>query len=132
MASWTRWTISPPATFSTNVNNKEYSLFRGAMRVVRAGDNRHPGGNPVSRCIFPNAPPKEVFPVVGVTPGLIAMVQATEVLKYLTQDGRLLTNRLFLWDGREARAEEICVERNPACPVCGEKNTGKTQARKNR
>ena len=62
--------------------------------------------------------------MVGVTPGLIAMVQATEVLKFFVNNGRLLTNRLFLWDGLGAVAEEITVERNPDCPVCG---TGKTK-----
>ena len=112
---------------------KNIPLFHGAIRgLYGQATTIIPGVTPCLRCIFPNAPPKEVFPVVGVTPGFIGMVQATEVLKYLIRDGRLLTNRLFIWDGREARAEEICVERNPACPVCGEKNTGKTQARKNR
>jgi adenylyltransferase/sulfurtransferase len=79
-----------------------------------------PGVTPCLACLFPRAPPREVFPVVGVTPGLIGMVQATEVLKYLIHDGTLLTNRLFLWDGLGSHAEEIAVERNPACPVCGE------------
>ena len=55
-----------------------------------------------------------MFPVVGVTPGLIGMVQATEVLKYLLKNGELLTNRLFIWDGMQAHAEEICMERDPA------------------
>jgi adenylyltransferase/sulfurtransferase len=58
------------------------------------------------------------------------MVQATEVLKYLLHDGRLLTNRLFIWDGLESHAEEIAVERNPACPVCGEISPVKPPARK--
>ena len=70
-------------------------------------------------CIFKKAPPKEVFPVVGVTSGVIGTVQATEVLKYLLKRGDLLTNRLFLWDGMQARGEEISMERNPGCVVCG-------------
>jgi hypothetical protein len=41
------------------------------------------------------------------------------VIKYLIHDGRLLTNRLLIWDGLESHAEEICVERDPKCPVCG-------------
>ena len=68
---------------------------------------------------LPEAPPAEVFPVVGVTPGLIGMVQATEVLKFLLGTGNMLTNRLFLWDGMLSQASEICVERNPCCAVCG-------------
>lgn len=105
---------------------KNIPLFHGAIRgLYGQATTIIPGKTPCLKCIFPNAPPKEVFPVVGVTPGFIGMVQATEVLKYLINDGRLLTNRLFLWDGLEAHAEEIVVERNPVCPVCGK---GKTKA----
>ena len=57
--------------------------------------------------------------MVGVTPGIIGTVQANEVLKYLLGIGELLTGRLFIWDGMQAHAEEICVERNPACEACG-------------
>jgi molybdopterin/thiamine biosynthesis adenylyltransferase len=112
---------------------KKTPFFHGAIRgLYGQATTIVPGATPCLACIFPKAPPKEVFPVVGVTPGLIGMVQATEVLKYLTHDGRLLTNRLFLWDGLESHAEEIAVERNPACPVCGDCHTAKTPARKKR
>jgi adenylyltransferase/sulfurtransferase len=47
------------------------------------------------------------------------MVQATEVLKYFLGMGELLTGRLMIWDGLQAHAEEIRVERNPACEACG-------------
>jgi len=100
---------------------KRIPLFHGAIRgLYGQATTILPGETPCLRCIFPKAPPKEVFPVVGVTPGLIAMVQATEAIKYLVRDGHLLTNRLFIWDGKEAHAEEICVERDPSCMVCGE------------
>lgn len=109
---------------------KNIPFFHGAIRgLYGQATTIIPGKTPCLRCIFPNAPPKEVFPVVGVTPGLIGMIQATEVLKYLINDGRLLTNRLLIWDGFEAHAEEITVERNPECPVCG-KGKPKTTARK--
>jgi len=71
------------------------------------------------RCIFPCAPPSEVFPVVGATPGVIGTIQATEVLKYLLGTGDLLANRLLIWDGMAMHAEEIAVEKNPACLTCG-------------
>jgi molybdopterin/thiamine biosynthesis adenylyltransferase len=58
--------------------------------------------------------------VVGTTPGLIAMVQATEVLKYVVGSGELLANRLFLWDGMRACVDEIALEKDPSCNVCGE------------
>lgn len=99
---------------------KKIPLFHGAIRgLYGQATTIIPGMTPCLECIFPKAPPKEVFPVVGVTPGIIGTVQANEVIKYLIQEGTLLTNRLFIWDGMESRAEELCIERNPACPACG-------------
>ena len=99
---------------------KGIPLFHGAIRgLYGQATTIIPGETPCLSCIFPKPPPAEVFPVVGVTAGLIAMVQATEVLKFLLGTGNLLANRLFLWDGMEAQASEICVERNPCCEICG-------------
>lgn len=78
-----------------------------------------PGETPCLECIIPKAPLQDVFPVVGVTAGVIGTVQATEVIKYLTKSGRLLSGRLFMWDGLAATSEEIAITKNPACPVCG-------------
>jgi adenylyltransferase/sulfurtransferase len=103
---------------------KGIPLFHGAIRgLYGQATTIIPGETPCLSCIFPKPPPSEVFPVVGVTPGLIAMVQATEVLKFLLGTGNLLTNRLFLWDGMQCQASEICVERNPCCEVCGDGGT---------
>lgn len=71
------------------------------------------------RCIYEAEPPAEVFPVVGVTPGIIAMVQATEVLKYFTGIGELLTNRYLLYDGLTMSFSTLNLKRRPDCPVCG-------------
>jgi adenylyltransferase/sulfurtransferase len=99
---------------------KNIPFFHGAIRgLYGQATTIVPGITPCLRCLFPKAPPQEVFPVVGVTPGLIGMVQSTEVIKYLLHEGRLLTNRLFLWDGHESRSEEIGVARTPYCPDCG-------------
>lgn len=78
-----------------------------------------PGKTPCLQCIFPHVPPKEVFPVLGVTPAVMASIQANEVIKYLTQTGELLAGRLLLWDGGTSQMEEIRVERNPKCTICG-------------
>ena len=51
------------------------------------------------RCIFPEAPQPETFPVIGVTPGVIGLIQATEVIKYITGIGELLAGKLLIWDG---------------------------------
>ncbi|MFA4876093.1 MAG: HesA/MoeB/ThiF family protein [Methanoregula sp.] len=109
---------------------KKIPLFHGAIRGLHGqATTIIPGKTPCLQCIFPKAPPKEVFPVVGVTPGVIGTVQANEVIKYLLGEGKLLTGRLFIWDGNESRAEELVIERDPACPVCG---TGKGSPEKTR
>lgn len=110
---------------------KEIPLFHGGIRgFYGQATTIIPGETPCLKCIFPKAPPKEVFPVVGVTPGIIGTIQANEVIKYLLGSGELLTNRLFIWDGMEAHAEEICVERNPACEACSGMITTKIPARR--
>ncbi|MFA4825462.1 MAG: HesA/MoeB/ThiF family protein [Methanoregula sp.] len=110
---------------------KAIPLFHGGIRgFYGQATTIIPGTTPCLKCIFPKAPPKEVFPVVGVTPGIIGTIQANEVIKYLTGSGKLLTNRLFIWDGMEAHAEELCVERNPACEACSGMTTTKTARKK--
>ncbi|HPM62666.1 MAG TPA: adenylyltransferase, partial [Methanoregulaceae archaeon] len=69
-------------------------------------------------------PPAEIFPVAGVTAGIIGMIQATEVCKYLLCRGDLLAGRLLLWDGIQGRIEEIPVETDPDCEACAGKYTG--------
>jgi molybdopterin/thiamine biosynthesis adenylyltransferase len=109
---------------------KEIPLFHGGIRgFYGQATTIIPGTTPCLKCIFPKAPPKEVFPVVGVTPGIIGTIQANEVIKYLLGSGELLTGRLFIWDGMEAHAEELCVERNPACEACSGMTPEKITAR---
>lgn len=99
---------------------KKVPFFHGAIRgFYGQATTILPGKTPCLECIFPKAPPKEVFPVVGATPGVIGTVQATEVIKYLTGQGSLLEGRLFIWDGLSSTSEEITVCRNPSCPACG-------------
>jgi len=74
------------------------------------------------RCVFPQTPSAETFPIIGVTPGVIGSIQATEVIKYLTGKGELLTNRLLLWDGLSGKMNFLQVKRNPSCPDCGKGN----------
>ena len=110
---------------------KEIPFFHGGIRGFYGQVTTIiPGKTPCLKCIFPKAPPKEVFPVVGVTPGIIGTIQANEVIKYLIGSGELLTNRLFIWDGMQSHAEEICVERNPVCEACSGMTIKKTTARK--
>lgn len=71
------------------------------------------------RCIFPEAPAKEVFPILGATPGVIGTLQALQVLKYLTGIGEVLKNKLLVWDGEYDTFHTLQIQKDPACPDCG-------------
>ncbi len=79
----------------------------------------HAPQTPCLKCIFPEAPPKEVFPVLGATPGVIGCLQAMEVLKYLTGVGQTLKGRLLVWDGMNTEFRKFRLNSNPSCPLCG-------------
>jgi molybdopterin/thiamine biosynthesis adenylyltransferase len=74
---------------------------------------------PCLRCLVPEPPPKETFPVLGATPGVIGCLQAMEVLKYLTGVGSPLAGRLLIFDGEEMVFRVVQIRRDPACPECG-------------
>jgi adenylyltransferase/sulfurtransferase len=101
-------------------------FFHGAIRgLYGQATTILPGKTGCLQCLFPHPPSKETFPVVGITPGFIGMVQATEVVKYLVGAGELLANRLILWNGEQMVMEEIAFERNPSCEICGKNRDGK-------
>jgi molybdopterin/thiamine biosynthesis adenylyltransferase len=75
---------------------------------------------PCLRCIFPEPPPKGIFPVAGVTPGVIGCMQGMEVLKFLTGVGTPLKGRLLFFNGEEMAFDTVNVKRRPSCPDCGD------------
>jgi molybdopterin/thiamine biosynthesis adenylyltransferase/rhodanese-related sulfurtransferase len=94
--------------------------FEGQVTVFQ------PGSGPCYRCLYPEAPPAEASPscaeagVLGVLPGVIGVLQATEVLKLLLGIGRPLVGRLLQYDALEARFREFRIRRDAHCPVCGD------------
>jgi len=78
-----------------------------------------PGKSACIRCIYHGTAPNIKFPVLGTTPAIIGAIQATEVIKYLTGIGTLLTNRLLIYDGLNMRFTELSVIRNANCEHCG-------------
>ena len=79
----------------------------------------HPPETGCLACLFPEHTQREVFPVAGPTPGTIGALQAMEVLKHFTGIGTPLRGRLLLWDGSDMSFQEVRLERDPACRVCG-------------
>ncbi len=88
-----------------------------------------PGESACYRCIFPDPPPRDALPtcsragVLGVLPGVIGVIQATEALKYLLGTGELLLGRILIYDALAMNFRTVQVRRNPHCPICGENPT---------
>ncbi|HZR04967.1 MAG TPA: molybdopterin-synthase adenylyltransferase MoeB [Candidatus Udaeobacter sp.] len=86
-------------------------------------------GGPCYRCLFPEPPPPESVPncaqagVLGVLPGIIGMLQAIETLKLILGIGEPLVGRLLHFDALKVKFRELNLQRDPQCPVCGEKPT---------
>jgi len=86
-------------------------------------------GGPCYRCLYPEPPPPGAVPscaeggVLGVLPGVIGLIQATETLKLAIGMGRSLLNRLLLYDALEMKFRELKLRRDPQCPLCGEHPT---------
>lgn len=84
---------------------------------------------PCYRCLFPDPPDPDSVPscaeggVLGVLPGLIGMIQATETIKILLQLGETLLGRLLSIDAKTMRFREVCLRKNPDCPLCGDMPT---------
>lgn len=78
-----------------------------------------PPETPCLRCLFQEAPPKEIFPVVGATAGVIGALQALEAVKYLVGIGKLFKNKLLVWDGMSGDFKTFKAQKDPSCPVCG-------------
>src|SRR5437764_6841263 len=83
-----------------------------------------PHDGPCYRCLFPEPPPAELAPscgangVLGVLPGTMGLLQATEVVKLVIGEGDPLIGRLLLYDALGATFTEVKIHRDPACPTC--------------
>ncbi len=77
-----------------------------------------PGKTACLECIYPHAPPREVFPVLSTTPGVIGLLQATEAIKFLTGTGVVLENEMLIYDGETMSFDKVRVSRNPQCNAC--------------
>ncbi len=96
----------------TFVHGAVYGFEGRAMTVI-------PGKTACLRCVYRGLIPQEKFPVIGVTPAVIGCIQATEVIKYVIGIGKLLTNRLLIYDGLNMKFTELAVKKDPNCEHCG-------------
>src|SRR5713101_6546151 len=89
----------------------------------------YPPHGPCYRCLFPEPPPPGEVPscaeggVLGILPGLIGCIQATEAVKLILGKGSPLIGRLLQYDALQMTFQEFKVRRNPKCPMCGDKPT---------
>ncbi|MGC8840958.1 MAG: molybdopterin-synthase adenylyltransferase MoeB [Candidatus Sumerlaeaceae bacterium] len=95
--------------------------FEGQASVFHAS-----AGGPCYRCLFPEPPPPGAVPscaeagVLGVLPGLIGVIQATEAIKLILGIGRPLIGRLLIYDALQMEFRQIALKRDRRCPVCGD------------
>jgi molybdopterin/thiamine biosynthesis adenylyltransferase len=110
------------------LGGKPYS-HGGILQFVGQTLTVLPGESACYRCIFPTPPPKDAIPtcsqagVIGVLPGVLGTIQATEAIKFLLGKGRLLSDRILMYDALEMTFRNVAIKRNASCPICGEQPT---------
>jgi len=101
---------------------KPYS-HAGILKFIGQTLTVIPGQTACLRCVFDELPPGNKAPPqgpLGVVPGVLGTIQATEAIKYLLGLGELLTNRLLVYDALRLQFRCVRINRNPACPLCRE------------
>jgi len=108
---------------------KKPNVYGSIFRFDGQASVFHPPQGPCYRCLYPEPPPPGEVPscaeggVLGILPGLIGCIQATEAIKLLLGKGSPLVGRLLLYDALQMAFQEFKVRRNPKCPLCGDRPT---------
>jgi adenylyltransferase/sulfurtransferase len=104
---------------------KKPNVYGSIFRFEGQASVFWPDRGPCYRCLYPEPPPPGLVPscaeggVLGVLPGVVGTIQATEAIKILTGIGEPLVGRLLLYDALRMGFEELRLRRDPACPLCG-------------
>jgi molybdopterin/thiamine biosynthesis adenylyltransferase/rhodanese-related sulfurtransferase len=120
----TRYLVND-ASIWKNIPVVHGSIFRFDGQVTTFA----PRKGPCYRCLYPEPPPAHLAPscseagVLGVLPGIIGVVQATEAVKLILEQGAPLIGRLLMYDSLQMTFRTLKLRRDPNCPVCGEKPT---------
>jgi sulfur-carrier protein adenylyltransferase/sulfurtransferase len=117
----TRYTLNDAAVRAgITVVHASVFRFEGQLTVFKPFDG------PCYRCLYPTPPPPELAPgcsvagVLGVVPGVMGLLQATEAIKALLDIGDSLAGRLLIYDALDATFSELQLRRDPHCPACGD------------
>jgi adenylyltransferase/sulfurtransferase len=108
---------------------KKPNVYGSIFRFDGQASVFYPPHGPCYRCLYPEPPPPGEVPscaeggVLGILPGLIGCIQATEGIKLLLGSGSTLIGRLLLYDALRMSFQEFKVRRNPKCPMCGDQPT---------
>ncbi|MCI0640438.1 MAG: molybdopterin-synthase adenylyltransferase MoeB [Gemmataceae bacterium] len=108
---------------------KKPNVYGSIFRFDGQASVFHPPAGPCYRCLYPEPPPPGEVPscaeggVLGILPGLVGCIQATEAVKLILGNGAPLIGRLLLYDALRMSFQEFKVRRNPRCPMCGDNPT---------
>src|SRR5262249_30312427 len=111
------------------VLQKKPNVYGSIFRFDGQASVFHPPHGPCYRCLYPEPPPPGEVPscaeggVLGILPGLIGCIQATEAVKLILGKGDPLIGRLLVYDALEMSFRTFKVRRNPKCPICGDQPT---------
>lgn len=121
-----------PTRYLTNdacVFLKKPNIYGSIYRFDGLATVFNPPDGPCYRCLYPEPPPPGMVPscaeggVLGVLPGVIGTIQATEAIKILAGIGRTLVGRLMVYDALQMTFRELKIRKDPNCPVCGKNPT---------
>ena len=121
-----------PTRYLTNdacVFLKKPNIYGSIFRFDGQATVFSPPAGPCYRCLYPEPPPPGMVPscaeggVLGVLPGIIGVIQATEAIKIILGKGEPLIGRLLLYNALTMKFRELKIKRNPDCPVCGDHPT---------
>ena len=120
----TRYLVNDACVFT-----KKPNIYGSIFRFDGQATVFYPFKGPCYRCLYPEPPPPGMVPscaeggVLGVLPGIIGIIQATEAVKLIIGQGQPLIGRLLLYNALKMEFREVNIKRNPQCPVCGERPT---------
>jgi len=120
----TRYLVNDACVFQRKPN-----IYGSIFRFDGQATVFYPSKGPCYRCLYPEPPPPGMVPscaeggVLGVLPGVIGLIQATEAVKLIIGNGEPLIGRLLLYNALKMEFREVKLRRNANCPVCGDRPT---------